>query len=76
MAALHIRDVPEAVVSALRERAERHGHSMQQELRRILAAAAAADPGGEELPPLDLIMTRTATTSTWSREELYGDEGR
>jgi plasmid stability protein len=76
MAAVHIRDVPESVVSALRERADRHGHSMQQELRQILAAAAAEEPEVQQQPPLRLITAKFSSTSTWRREDLYGDEGR
>jgi plasmid stability protein len=76
VAAVHIRDVPDSVVSALRERADRHGHSMQQELRQILAAAAAQEPEAEQRPPLRLITTRTPSSATWRREDLYGDEGR
>jgi hypothetical protein len=49
---------------------------MQQELRQILAAAASQEPEPTQLPPLGLITTRTASTSTWRRDDLYGDEGR
>jgi plasmid stability protein len=76
MPALHIRDVPEPVLAALRERAERHGHSMQQELRDILRAAADDIPSPRSQPPLRLTTVRTSTTSAWSREEIYGDDGR
>ena len=41
MGALHVRNVPESLIVALRERAERHGHSIQQEVLQILEAAAA-----------------------------------
>ncbi|MGI8622642.1 MAG: FitA-like ribbon-helix-helix domain-containing protein, partial [Solirubrobacteraceae bacterium] len=34
MTALHVRNLPESVVTALRERAARHGQSMQQEIRQ------------------------------------------
>jgi len=76
MAALHVRDVPESVVAALRERAARHGHSMQQEIRQILAAAAKVSPLREPPEPVRLTTVRTAVASTWSREEIYGDAGR
>ncbi|TNC26403.1 FitA-like ribbon-helix-helix domain-containing protein [Amycolatopsis alkalitolerans] len=51
MAAIHIRHVPEATLSALRERAARHGRSMQQELLDILELAAA-EPVPVQAPPL------------------------
>lgn len=76
MTALHVRNVPESVVTALRERAARHGQSMQQEIRQILAAAATASPPGEAPEPDRLTTVRTAGTSTWGREEIYADTGR
>ncbi|MBA3621425.1 MAG: Arc family DNA-binding protein [Actinomycetota bacterium] len=76
MTALHVRNVPESVVSALRERAARHGQSMQQEIRQILEAAAKASPPPEPLEPVRLTTVRTAVASTWDREEIYGDAGR
>jgi plasmid stability protein len=77
MVAINIRNVPEPVAAALRERASRHGHSLQAELLSILEAAAADPlPSAEALPPIRLKTVRTGGTSTWSRQEIYGDEGR
>lgn len=76
MTALHVRDVPERVVTALRERATKHGHSMQQEIRQILEAAAKAPTPGESLDPVRLTTVRTTGMSSWSRETIYGDAGR
>jgi len=70
-----IMDETEALVRVLREHAKRHGRSLQQELHAILDAAENG-PGPEELPPIRLAMVRTAGSSTWPREEIYGDEGR
>ncbi len=74
--AVHVRNVPESVVTALRERAVRHGHSMQQEIRQILQEAATAPLPREALEPVPLTTVRTTATSTWRREEIYGDAGR
>lgn len=63
-------------MTALRERAQSHGRSMQDEIRRILARAAAEPAEDTTAEPVRLITVRTGGTSTWSREELYGDEGR
>ena len=63
------------LVTILRERARRNGRSLQEELRVILAAAEN-DSGRDPLPPIRLTTVRTAGTSVWSREEIYGDEGR
>jgi plasmid stability protein len=76
MTALHVRNVPESVVTALRERAARHGQSMQQEIRQILAAVAQAPPPREPPEAVRLTTVRTAVTSTWDREEIYGEAGR
>ncbi|MGH3320833.1 MAG: FitA-like ribbon-helix-helix domain-containing protein [Streptosporangiaceae bacterium] len=76
MSALHIRNVPESVFATLRERAKRHGRSMQQEALQILEAAAAEPLPGEPQPPIRLTTTRTSSSSTWRREEIYGDQGR
>jgi PHD/YefM family antitoxin component YafN of YafNO toxin-antitoxin module len=61
------------LVAALRERARRHGRSLQQEVDSILAEA---DESPAALPPIQLKTVRTATSSRWSRMESYGDEGR
>jgi len=76
MTAIHVRNLPESVVTALRERAARHGQSMQQEIRQILEVAAKASPPREPPEPVRLTTVRTAVTSTWDREEIYGDTGR
>lgn len=76
MTALHVRDVPEPVVTALRERAAKHGHSMQQEIRQILEAAATAPTSGESVEPIRLTTVRTTGLSSWSRETIYDETGR
>jgi plasmid stability protein len=66
---------PEWLFRILRERARRRGHSLAQELRAILGPAENAT-GAEPLPPVRLATARTSGSSTWSREETYGEEGR
>lgn len=63
-------------MTALRERAARHGQSVEREIRQTLEAAAAASPPSTPPEPLRLTTVRTAGTSTWEREEIYGDAGR
>lgn len=65
----------DGLVKILRERAKRHGRSLEQELRAILDAAENG-PEPAPLPPIRLAMVRTAGSSAWQREEIYGDEGR
>jgi antitoxin (DNA-binding transcriptional repressor) of toxin-antitoxin stability system len=70
-----IMDDTEGLVRILRERAKRHGRSLEAELRAILDTAENA-PEAAPLPPIRLATVRTAGTSSWSREEVYGDQGR
>jgi antitoxin (DNA-binding transcriptional repressor) of toxin-antitoxin stability system len=70
-----IMDETEGLVRILRERAKRHGRSLEQELRAILDTAENG-PEAAALPPIRLATVRTAGSSSWSREEIYGDEGR
>jgi plasmid stability protein len=77
MVAFNVRNVPEPVAAALRERASKHGHSLQQELLLILEAAAEEPTLGTAAPaPIQLVTVRAGGTSTWSREEIYSDESR
>ncbi|MBO0746245.1 MAG: Arc family DNA-binding protein [Candidatus Dormibacteraeota bacterium] len=76
MKSILVRNVPESVMTALRERATRHGRSMQQELRAILESAATDRGPGAPREPINLIMARTPGTSTWRREEIYDESGR
>jgi plasmid stability protein len=77
MVAFNIRNVPGPVAAALRERARKRGHSLQQELLAILESAADEPiPGPAPQPPLQLTTVNSGETSTWSREDIYGDNGR
>ncbi|WP_157535380.1 FitA-like ribbon-helix-helix domain-containing protein [Nocardia inohanensis] len=76
MAAIHIRNVSEPTLRALRERAHRHGRSMQQELLEIIEAAASEPVAGEAPEPIELATAHTSGTSTWRREEIYDEDGR
>ncbi len=70
-----VMEETEGLLRILRERAKRHGRSLEQELRAILDAAGHVT-GAARLPPIRLTTVRTAAGSTWPREEIYGDEGR
>ena len=76
MKSLHIRDVDPVVVSRLRKLARMHHRSMQGELRAILAEAAKRLPASDEVDPNELVTVNVPGISTWSREELYGDNAR
>ncbi|MDN5920269.1 MAG: Arc family DNA-binding protein [Pseudonocardia sp.] len=75
MPAIHIRNVSESTLAALRERAEHHGRSMQQEVLEILNSAAVPLPRAAP-SPIRLVTAHTTGTTTWRREDVYDDEGR
>jgi prevent-host-death family protein len=62
------------LAGALSERARRHGLTLEEELSMIEDAAAHIE--SVPLPPISLHMVHVGGTSTWSREEIYGDDGR
>ena len=74
MAAIHVREVPSAVLEGIKRRARANRRSMQQELLEILAAASKRAPPAAPLPPLDLVVVETGRTDSWSREDIYGDD--
>ena len=76
MPALHIRNVPEGVLAALKRRASAHHRSLQQELLNVLREVALDAPPAEPLPPLELTLSAAADGGSWRREEIYGDDER
>jgi plasmid stability protein len=78
MPALHVRDLDDAVIAALKARAREHHRSLQGEVRSILEAVAR--PGGREGTPrrrrLRLRTVRVGRPATFSREIIYDDDGR
>ncbi len=76
MKSIHIRDLDEGVLQRLRKRAKHHHRSLQGELRAILEDAARYAPDDEAVEDLVLITVDTGNSRTWSREEIYGDDGR
>ena len=76
MPALHVRDVPEDTVAALKRRAALHGHSVQQELRDILDRATA-EPMRARVPrTMDLHTVSTGRPGPFDRTTFYGDDER
>lgn len=66
---------PEWLFLVLRKRAGRRGHSLGQELPADLGPAEPVTGAGRP-PPVRLTTARTPGRAAWSREEIYGDEGR
>ena len=76
MKSILIRNLPEAVVSALKKRAAENNRSLQKELRHLLITVAqeTAQKSTEEF---ELVLAKGVTTDiTWSRDEIYGDDAR
>lgn len=76
MAAVHIRDLDDALVARLKNRAAKNRRSLQGELKTILEAAAAPEKGRGAKVALTLHKVRVKAKGTSSREEIYGDDGR
>ena len=76
MPAVHVRDVPEEVLEALKRRAARHERSLQRELRHLLCSIAKEEPSAEPVPPIALKLSDASPASSWRREEIYDDDGR
>lgn len=76
MPAIHIREVPLDVLDALKRRAARHARSLEGELRYLLSMVAREEPPAERLPPIRLHLSAANPESSWSRAEIYGDDGR
>ncbi|GMU55668.1 MAG: hypothetical protein AMXMBFR33_48140 [Candidatus Xenobia bacterium] len=77
MPAIHIRDVPAEVLAALKRRAASNHRSLQMELRLALLRLAEDSPPPPAREPMKLhFAAGDAKSSDWSREEIYGDDGR
>lgn len=78
MKSLHIRNLEEETLAGLKVRAKRHHRSLQKEVEVLLKDAASMVAHVEPVPLMDRLHTvKTGETNgTWSREEIYGDDGR
>lgn len=76
MPALHIRDVPDETVAAIKRRAARHGRSVQQELRDVLEMIAAEPVPGGRPRRLSLTTVETGHVESFDRADFYDDDER
>ena len=76
MSGIHIRDIPQETVLALKRRAKAHHRSVQGEVRAILAQAARAAPPDGGHPPIRLNHVEIGNEQLWNRAEIYDDDGR
>lgn len=75
MPAVHIRDVPEEDLRALKRLAKENQRSLQGELRLILRQAVAS-PNLDQSALPELITVDSAPNADWSRDAIYGDNDR
>ena len=76
MKSILIRDLDASTYSAIKQLAKMHHRSMQGELHAILEQAAKLVPDRVENGEIKLYTVSTGSDSAWSREEMYGTEGR
>ena len=76
MPALHVRNVPEETVALLKERAARHGRSLEAELRELLIEAGDNPPPRVDLSWETRLVLSDAPPPTreWSRADAYSEE--
>ena len=72
MAAIHVREVDDAVVEALKARAARNQRSLQGEIRHILEQSVAAEraPGGRARRKLRIRKVAVGGP-VYTRETIY-----
>ena len=76
MKSIHIRDLKEETLQALKRRAARHRRSLQKEMQVLLEdAASMAPPEHKEKLSLKIVTTGNLK-GQWSRNEIYSDDGR
>lgn len=76
MKSVHITQVHPETIDALKRPARCNQRSLQGELRAILERAAGLAPPDATTDEFKLVTVRTGYTGSWSREEIYGTDGR
>ena len=77
MPALHVRNLDDALIAALKERARRNHRSLQGEVRSILEAAAGDRRAGTRTRRrLRLRTVSIGHTSGFSRDVIYENDDR
>ena len=76
MKSVHVTQVHPETVDALKRLARSNHRSLQGELRAILERAARMAPPDTAGDELALVTGKTGYTGSWSREQIYGADGR
>ncbi len=76
MKSVHIRNIDSNVLNALKRLAKAHRRSLQGELLFILENASKSALAAEAPGDIELVTVATDVENSFSREEIYGDDGR
>ena len=76
MSSILIRDVAQKTLRALKFLARSHHRSSEGESQDLLARATQVAPPETEEQRLQLVTVKTERSSRWSRDTIYGDDGR
>jgi plasmid stability protein len=73
MAAIHVREVDDAVIEALKSRAARNQRSLQGEIRHILEKAAVSEASDKSRPGRQKLRLRKVAIGgpVYTRETIY-----
>jgi plasmid stability protein len=73
MAAIHVREVDDAVIEALKARASRNQRSLQGEIRQILEKAALEEGGSRSSRARRRLRIRTVAVGgpVYTRDTIY-----
>jgi plasmid stability protein len=78
MPAIHVRDVDDAIVDALKARAARNHRSLQGEIRAILEESVRGTEASarRRKPRLQIKTVRVGAPVRYSRDVVYEDDTR
>ncbi len=80
MKSLHIRNLDDSVIKGLKRRARRHHRPLQKEVAKLLSDAATMIPPDARVDDSPLsklyLVSSDCNDSTWSRSEIYNNDGR
>ncbi|MFP4069132.1 MAG: FitA-like ribbon-helix-helix domain-containing protein [Verrucomicrobiota bacterium] len=80
MKSIHIRNLDDRTLLALKHRAARHRRSLQKEVESLLEDAARMVPVDEAAAKNPKLVLKTVSSgrpaAKWDRASIYGDDGR
>lgn len=79
MRSVHIRQIDDDILDGLKRRARLHRRSLQKEIESLLEDAAKMIPPEEPIRSIAdrlQIISGGNTPSTWSRKDIYAEDGR